>query len=207
MNSIELYKSDIFRKIGIPFERGKKILDVGCGDCLDAKMFIQQYGMQTYGTDVYMHKNVRSIKGLIFKKGSIYKLPFKDNMFDYVFLNNVLHHIDEKHQRMSRHLKALHELKRVCKKKGVIIVLEANRYNPLFYPHMVLLGGHNHFTQLYFRKIFHMTFSNVMFRYFEAHVYPQLLRRLFVLYELLMEKFSFLQSFRAYNLAVINNNG
>lgn len=34
------YKNDIFNKLGFSFEKGKKILDVGCGDGSDGKIFI-----------------------------------------------------------------------------------------------------------------------------------------------------------------------
>lgn len=207
MTGVDLYKEEIFRKINVLFEKEKKILDVGCGDCLDAKMFSDRYKMKTYGTDIFEHENVKDTKGLIFKKGSIYNIPFKDKMFDYVFLNNVLHHIDEKKQKMSMHLKALKEIRRVCRDDGMIIVLEANRYNPLFYPHMVLLNGHDHFTQSYFVKIFNMVFPNVEFKFFEAHLYPSPLIPLFNIYEIFMENINFLQPFRAYNLAIIKNNG
>ena len=34
------YKDDFFNKLDFNFEKGKKILDVGCGDGSDAKIFI-----------------------------------------------------------------------------------------------------------------------------------------------------------------------
>ena len=125
------YKNDIFNKLGFSFEKGKKILDVGCGNGSDGEVFIQEFGLDTYGIDIYEHENIHNVKGLKFKKAGIYQIPFPDNTFDYVFLHDVLHHIDEKHQSYNQHRKALLEVKRVCKKGGNIIIIEGNRYNPL----------------------------------------------------------------------------
>lgn len=197
------YRDDIFNKLKFDFVRGKKLLDVGCGNGSNAKIFINEFGLSVDGIDVYEHENIKSVKGLKFKKASIFDIPFKDNSFDYVFLHDVLHHIDGIGQRYENHIKGLKELKRVCKTGGYIIVVEGNRYNPLFYPHMVLMKGHNHFKQSYFRKIILDVFDNVQFKAFEAHLYPQRLVRIFKVYEKVMEKFSFLESLAAYNVAII----
>jgi len=125
------YKNDIFNKVSINFERGKKLLDVGCGDGSDAEIFIKEFGVDTYGIDIYEHENIKNIKEFKFKKAGIFKIPFEDNFFDYVFLHDVLHHIDEEYQSYKKHIDGLKELKRVCKKDGCIIILEANKYNPL----------------------------------------------------------------------------
>lgn len=200
------YKNDIFNKIDVNFEKGKKLLDVGCGDGTDAEIFIQEFGLDVYGIDVYQHPNIENIKHLKFLKAGIYKIPFDNNSFDYVFLHDVLHHIDEKHQAYENHIKGLKELKRVCKKDGQIIILEANRYNPLFYPHMVLMKGHNHFTQKYFQKMVNDIFKNVEFRFFEAHLYPKNFLLVFKIYEKIIESIPLLRKFLSYNLAVIKND-
>ena len=198
------YKNDIFNKVGINFERGKKLLDVGCGDGSDAEIFIKEFGVDTYGIDIYEHENIKKIKGFKFKKAGILKIPFEDNFFDYVFLHDVLHHIDEEYQSYKKHIEGLKELKRVCKKDGCIIILEANRYNPLSYPHMVLIKGHNHFKQSYFFKIIKDVFDDVEFKSFEAHFYPGGLM-FWEIYEFLMEKI-LPKRFLAYNLAIIRND-
>ncbi|MBI2031247.1 MAG: class I SAM-dependent methyltransferase [Candidatus Levybacteria bacterium] len=201
----QLYKKDIFEKMGLSFKKGNTLLDVGCGDGDDDKIFIEKYSLKTWGTDIYKDKNIKNIKALNFKKGSIYKIPFKDNSFDYVFLHDVLHHIDEKNQSTRLHLDGLKELRRVCKRGGKIIILEANRYNPLFYPHMVKMEGHNHFTKGYFIRIIRSIFPRSQFKYFEAHAYPSFVRFPFKIFEFFMEKVPFLEPFRAYNLAIVNN--
>lgn len=200
------YKDDIFNKLGFDFERGKKILDVGCGDGADAKIFIGEYGLETYGIDIYEHEGIKDIKGLRFKKAGIFDIPFDDNYFDYIFLHDVLHHMDELKQRYSKHLEGLKKLKHTCKKGGYILVIEANRYNLLSYPHMVLVKGHNHFKQGYFKEIISVVFNNVKFKSFETHFYPPRLLKAFKIYEEVVENLSFLKPFLAYNIAVIKND-
>lgn len=197
------YKNDFFNKLAFPFVAGKKILDVGCGEATDALIFIREYRLHWFGTDVYQHPNIKKYK-LNFKLGSIYKLPYAANSFDYVFVHDVLHHIDESRQRMAKHLLGLVELKRVCRRSGEIIIVEGNRFNPLFYPHMVLWRGHNHFCQNYFKTIIKKAFrgNKVIFKFFESHLYPIQLLSLCKIYEFFMEKF-IPEQFRAYNAAFI----
>jgi len=197
------YKKDIFKKLNFHFQKGKKILDVGCGDGSDAKIFINEYRLRTSGIDIYEDKKIHSLRGFHFKKAGIYKIPFKSETFDYVFLHDILHHIDEKQQLYSNHIKGLRELKRVCKKNGYIIIVEGNRFNPLFYPHMVLLKKHNHFKQSYFRRLISKVFPTVHFISFEAHLYPPTFLVFFKFYESIMEKVPFLRSMRAYNVAIV----
>lgn len=197
------YKKDMFEKLNFNFTSEKKILDLGCGDGSDAEIFINEYQLDVYGIDIYMHENIKKIKGLKFRKGGIYKIPFSDSVFDYVFLHDVLHHVDENRQREEKHLAGLMELKRVCKKGGSIIIVEGNRYNPLFYPHMVKMLGHEHFKQDYFRKIILNIFPNANFKYFEAHLYPQRFLSFWKGYEYIMEKIA-PKAFLSYNVAIIN---
>lgn len=200
------YKDDVFNKLNFNFKKGKKILDVGCGDGSDAKIFIKEYGLTTYGIDIYKDKQIKGIRGLTFKKAGIFNIPFSDYYFDYVFMHDVLHHFDEKKQRFNKHLEALKEAKRVCKKGGNILIVEANRYNPLFYPHMILMNGHNHFKQGYFRKVILSVFENVAFTNFEAHLYPKKFVEILKFYEKVMERLRILKPFAAYNIAIIKND-
>lgn len=197
------YKNDFFNKLSFDFKKGRKILDVGCGPGTDADIFIKVYSLKFYGTDIYKDQNIVK-KKLNFKLGSIYKIPYTSNSFDYVFVHDVIHHVDEKKKREKKHSSALKELRRVCKKGGTIIVVEGNRYNPLFYPHMVKIKKHEHLTQHYFKKIIKDTFADdgIYFKFFEAHLYPKKLLGLFKIYEYIMEHFMFKQ-FIGYNAAII----
>ena len=204
LNKYSQYKNDIFNKLNFDFKKGKKMIDIGCGDGTDVEIFINEFGLKTYGIDIYENKNLLKMNKLIFKKASILDIPYTDGFFDYVFLHDILHHIDEKNQRKEKHINALREIKRIVKRGGYIIILEGNRYNPLFYPHMVLMRKHNHFKQSYFEKIITDVFQNVEFRYFEAHVYPKNFLWFWKMYEKSMEKFC-PKRFLAYNVAIIRN--
>lgn len=197
------YTKDFFRKLCYSFEKGKTILDVGCGDGRDGNFFETKYGLQWCGIDIYSDANMKGA-GLKFKIGSIFRIPFKNNTFDYVFTHDVLHHIDEPYHRKQKHLAGLKELKRVCKKGGTIIIVEANRYNPLFYPHMVKMFGHNHFSQSYFKKLIYDSYKtdSVLLKFFEAHFYPPALVSFFKVYEYIMENLV-PKEFIAYNAAII----
>ena len=58
-------------------------------------------------------KRLPKIKGVKFVKGSVEKLPFKDDEFDLVIVSRVLPYVDLNN--------AVRELERVTKKEGVII--------------------------------------------------------------------------------------
>mgnify|MGYP001593404415 FL=1 len=197
------YKHDLFTKLNFPFLPKKKIIDIGCGGGSDAEIFINEYRLDTYGMDVYKHKNIKKIKGLKFKKSGIEKIPFPKETFDYAFAHDVLHHIDDGKLNSSKYTGALLKLARVVKKGGRIIIVEGNRYNPLFYPHMVLMKKHNHFRQSYFENLMKQVFKDVEFRYFEAHVYPPRFIRFWRLYDWLMDNFCPKQ-FLAYNIAIVS---
>jgi len=197
------YTKDVFRKLNYPLKRGNTILDVGCGDGSDGRFFETIYGLKWRGIDTHRNAAVKTA-GSKFTTGSIFQIPFNDNTFDYVFTHDVIHHIDEHHQRKQKHFAGLKELRRVCKRGGTIIIVEANRYNPLFYPHMVKMLGHNHLRQSYFKKLIHDSYQTdlIQFRFFEAHFYPPLLVQFFRIYEFIMEHIM-PKEFIAYNAAII----
>ena len=197
------YKDDFFNKLNFSFRQNSTLLDVGCGDGTDGKVFIREYGLKCFGFDLYKHENIQNA-GLRYSRGSIYSNPFKNRQFDYVYSHDVLHHVDEPKQRRSMHIKALKEMRFACNKGGHIIIVEGNRYNPLFYPHMVKMHKHEHFTQKYFCALIEEIFAKdrVEYRFFEAHLYPFPFLFIFKIYETIMECFSPKQ-FLAYNVAII----
>ncbi len=200
------YKNDFFNKLNFPFKKNKNILDVGCGPGTDAEIFIETYKLDFYGTDIYEDEQIKKLK-VPFRKGSIYKIPYESDSFDYVFVHDVLHHIDEPAHRRNKMLQGLVELRRVCKKNGSIIIVEGNRYNPLFYPHMVKMRKHEHLRQSYFKSIIKESFSKdtIEFKFFEAHLYPKSTLWFWKIYEYIMEHF-IPKQFLGYNAAIITKS-
>lgn len=194
------YKDDFFNKLGFEFEEGKSLLDVGSGDSTDLQIFITEYSLKVHGMDIYKHESV-DILGMEFDLASILDIPFSDGTFDYVYSHDVLHHINEEHPTRRDHIRGLMEMKRVTRDGGYTVIVEGNRYNPLFYPHVVKMMGHDHFRQSYFKSIVRDVFEQVEFGTFEAHLYPEWGLRFFKLYERFMERYM-PRWFMAYNVAI-----
>jgi SAM-dependent methyltransferase len=197
------YKHDIFAKLNFNFTPKSKILNLGCGDGEDSVILRDFYDLNVSNCDIYRHENIDKFK-LDFDLAGIYDLPYKSESFDYIFLHDVLHHIDEETQNYDKHIAGLTEAIRVLKPGGKVIIVEGNRYNPLFYPHMVKMLGHEHFKQSYFKKIINDSYKNyeIQFNFFECHAYPKYQVWFWKIFEYIMEKFVPAQ-FLAYNIAII----
>ena len=53
-------------------------------------------------------------------------IPFPEAQFDVAFAACVFHHVDH-----SEHVKLFHELKRILRPNGLLVIYEHNPYNPL----------------------------------------------------------------------------
>lgn len=199
------YKRDIFNKIAFALERAATVLDVGCGDGSDAQILADHFGMNVSAIDIYEHQNIERLSNVRFKKGSITQIPFEDNSFDYVFVHDVLHHVEGAKENGEIARRGLAELSRVCKKGGQIIIVEGNRFNPISYPYLVLKHKHDHWSQNKLKRIIGELFPKAVFTHFEAHLYPARYVKLFKIYERFMDRFRFLQPFRSYNVVIIDN--
>ena len=94
----------------------------------------------------------------------------------------------------------------MLKPGGTVLIVEGNRYNPIFYPHMTVALGHEHFTQARFRTLVAAVFPDARFGVFEAHYVPKLdrLSRLQQAVEEGLERFRPLRPLLSYNFAVCN---
>ncbi|MBU4347889.1 class I SAM-dependent methyltransferase [Patescibacteria group bacterium] len=111
--------------------KGKKILDIGCGNTYFATYW-QLTGNDSYGSD-FSPETIKNNKLLHKKLGlkqnfyvaSSEKINSKDDFFDGVHMRWVVHHIPLELQDAS-----IQEIKRVLKKGGKLIVFETNYAYP-----------------------------------------------------------------------------
>jgi ubiquinone/menaquinone biosynthesis C-methylase UbiE len=111
------------KKLGLKnnYLKGKECLDAGCGSSFHGSLNLLNLGAKKVtaldlNKSIFAHK--KKIKKLIpknsileIKIGSVLKLPFKDNTFDFILCQGVIHHtIDPK--------KAVKECFRTLKKGG-----------------------------------------------------------------------------------------
>lgn len=194
------YKQDFFNKLNFDFREGRSLLDVGCGDCTDLEIFTEDYGLKASGIDVSRNARVNDLL-VDFALGSALDLPYDDGAFDYVFSHDMLHHVEEERPGRDKHIRCLREMKRVTANDGYTIIVEANRYNPLFYPHMVVMRGHRHLSRSYFIETVEEVFGEVEFKVFEAHLYPKMELWFWKAYERAMERYA-PKMLLAYNAAI-----
>lgn len=166
VNAVLDYRKRILQKAKVNILPNQSVLDVGCGDGGDCELF-SKTASNVIGIDILSHPSWSKIKkdNLEFQVADACNLPFINNIFDVVFVKDVLHHVPN-------HKKALHEVIRVTKEGGIIIVIEANRFNPIFYLHMTLMLGHQHFKKKYFKKLIESYSNDATFISTESHVYP-----------------------------------
>ena len=96
------------------------ILDVGCGNALVLN-HLKGFFQNIYGTDfsVNMVEKAQSLipQGL-FSQGEADSLKFKDNQFDRVLSYSIFHYFPS----VTYGYKVIHEMIRVCKKDGVVLI-------------------------------------------------------------------------------------
>jgi ubiquinone/menaquinone biosynthesis C-methylase UbiE len=164
--NVDAYRQTVFKQLGLELSGKERILDAGCGDGSDADWFARRASW-TVGIDLSEHPRWPTLArpGLRFQSADAQALPFPTGAFDLVFMKDVLHHA----QDPSR---VLEEVGRVCANGGRIYIVEGNRFNPIFYLHMTLMLGHQHFRRPVFRELIRRRFPTARFMQFEVHVYP-----------------------------------
>ena len=112
------------------------LLDAGCGEGIVLNAILQRFECRVVGMD-YDPSRIESARKrqgkALLLTGDAHSLPFKDNSFDIISVQSVLHEIHEKQDLK----KALHELKRVIKKDGLLIIGEWHSLTP----HLVFSMG------------------------------------------------------------------
>lgn len=126
------YSSEWHIPLLVPFSeaKGKKVLEIGCGNGADGTMFALN-GAEYTGIDLTKtaidatkkHFVVLGLQGII-KIGSAEELEFENNSFDIVYSHGVLHHSPNPS-------KAFDEVYRVLKPSGqaIIMLYHKNSFN------------------------------------------------------------------------------
>jgi ubiquinone/menaquinone biosynthesis C-methylase UbiE len=107
--------------------RRGKVLDVACGPGLLAKGLAESSAnLRVVGLDLskdalrLARRNCKHIKNASFKIGSVYKMPFNDEIFDAVICKDSFHHFDDPK-------KAIEEMLRVVRSDGCIYIQDLRR--------------------------------------------------------------------------------
>jgi ubiquinone/menaquinone biosynthesis C-methylase UbiE len=190
------YQLRCLDKLGHAFRGDESVLDAGCGNGGVARL-LRHRARSVTALDLESFAEWRDEPGLTFLVADAESLPFADEAFDLVHSKDSLHH-------MRRPELALAGYRRVLKRGGTALIVEANRYNPIFYPHMTLALGHEHFTRARFRTLVRAAFPDARFGAFEAHYAPPLNRflRLQHVVEEALERLPPFRPLLSYNFAV-----
>jgi SAM-dependent methyltransferase len=158
------YRRRCIEKTGHRFRGDERLLDVGCGDGGVAELLCDLVG-EVVGIDVERSPEWQDADGLAFLVADAERLPFDDDSFDAIHSKDSLHHMESPEA-------ALGEYRRVLRPGGSVVIVEGNRYNPVFYVHMTRMLGHEHFTRSRFRSLVSVMFPTARFGSFEAHYVP-----------------------------------
>lgn len=144
---------------------GGRVLDLGCGNGRFARLiaetadFVEAVDIEAHPEWEQSHPKIR------FSVGDAEALLFKDAAFDQVIAINMLHHTNSPQR-------AIEEMVRACRPGGQIVLVEPNRWNPLGYVHLTLMGNHQHFPTKRFVQMVSEQLPQHTLRQFECHCYP-----------------------------------
>jgi ubiquinone/menaquinone biosynthesis C-methylase UbiE len=121
--------------------QGKRILDLGAGRCPLGVLVGQRYNPAlVVSSDLGLHRLraaagfIESVQSFHVVCGDAFRLPFRDETFDYVIANSFLHHLPQLTE-------ATAEFTRVLRKGGSYIGREPNFNNPVVRTHVFRFSG------------------------------------------------------------------
>jgi ubiquinone/menaquinone biosynthesis C-methylase UbiE len=159
------YRVRCIDKLGHSFRGDERLLDVGCGDGGVARLLRERVG-EVVAVDIEPSEQWQDSDELSFAVANGEQLPFADSAFDLLHSKDSLHHMENPDL-------AIREYRRVLKPGGTALIVEANRYNPIFFLHMTKMLGHEHFTRDRFHRLVGGPFPAARFGSFEARYVPQ----------------------------------
>lgn len=136
MSGMKLYENALFTEITGPsirpgglkitkegidacgFQRGARILDIGCGRGASAEFIEREYGYNCAGIDIsetLISEGLKRNKELSLMRGDAHELPFADSCMDGVIMECSLSLIKDRR-------KALGEARRVLKSGGCLLI-------------------------------------------------------------------------------------
>jgi SAM-dependent methyltransferase len=141
--SVDSYVRRLMGSLKLAPVKGRRAIDLGCGVGAEA-LYMARLGYRVLALDLESRPQwgaaAREGRGRIrFSLGDAQALKPPLARYDLVFEKDMLHHTPDP-------LKALTEMARQAKPGGKLILIEANRWNPIFYVHLTLLGDHQHFS-------------------------------------------------------------
>jgi SAM-dependent methyltransferase len=171
------------------------ILEMGCGDGALAELLSARMQTAVIGVDLIPHPLWQQMPGAHFVVASGAHPPFRAKSFDVVICKDVLHHVEDPVAVVStlRHLAT-----------RSVVILEPNRYSPITYVRMVVLGGHKHFTR---RRLRSIVGDGANIETFDSHVWPSSATKLGRKLETAVNKRSALHMLANYNMVVLNTEG
>jgi len=159
------YRLRCIDKLHYRFRGDERLLDVGSGDGGVSRLLRQRVG-GVVAVDVEKSDQWGDEDGIEFMVVSGEEMPFEDGEFDLIHSKDSLHHMNDPHR-------AIQEYRRVLKPGGTALIVEANRYNPIFFVHMTKMLGHEHFPRRRFHRLVRSAFPDTRFGSFDAHYVPQ----------------------------------
>lgn len=177
----------IIRKVGLI---NKTILDCGCGKGDYIPFLLTEGGKEVYGIE-YNHEkvnayNIRFAGANNVIQGNIENMPYADQMFDLILLNEVLEHVPD-------HNKGLEEIYRILKPGGKLVLFSPNRIYP-FETHGVFLKGTSRLVSkaFPFMPYIPLFIGNIIFDYRARNYFPYELRKLLKEHNFGVEKHTFI---------------
>lgn len=119
---------DFEKRVDFPLSelKGKRVLDVGCGVGRFSEIAIS-YGANLVGIDLSFSvdaafENMGKAKNANFAQADIFRLPFKEGSFDFVYSFGVLHHTSDCK-------KAFSAISRLVRQEGKLAIFVYSSYN------------------------------------------------------------------------------